>query len=103
MLKIDPRTFTGTKAWEALNIANIEGASIRLHWTDKPYIWHKNDGDEVFIVLDGQFIMSYKKDGIEHQTILNTGDICFFREGEEHVASPQGIGRAIVIEKRGSI
>ncbi|HAT1945325.1 TPA: cupin, partial [Legionella pneumophila] len=42
--------FTGDFTWQALDIAQISDASIRLHWADQPYIWHKNDGDEVFVV-----------------------------------------------------
>ncbi len=25
---------------------------MRLHWTDTSYVWHANDGAEVFCVLD---------------------------------------------------
>jgi hypothetical protein len=32
-----------TKAWDALSIANMNGITTRLHWTDKPYKWHIND------------------------------------------------------------
>jgi mannose-6-phosphate isomerase-like protein (cupin superfamily) len=104
MKLIKPKTFTGKRAWEAIDIAQIEGASIRLHWTDKPYIWHKNDGDEVFVVLDGQINMHYREHGVEHQQLLNPGDICYMREGEEHVAHPHnGPARILVIEKKGSI
>lgn len=96
-------SFIGKKAWDALNIAQIEGATIRLHWTDKPYIWHKNNGDEVFVVLDGQIRMHYLNNNIEYKQILNPGDICYLKEGEEHIAHPQGgPARILVIEKKGS-
>jgi len=96
--------FTGKRAWEALDIATIEGASVRLHWTDQPYVWHKNDGDEVFIVLNGQINMHYREEGVENQITLNPGDICYLRAGEEHVAHPQGgAARVLVIEKCGSL
>lgn len=104
MKTIDPFSFTGKHSWDALNIAEIEGASVRLHWTEEPYIWHKNDGDEIFIVLDGQVLMHYLENNIECQKILNQGDICYLQEGEEHVAHPQnGVARVLVIEKKGSI
>jgi hypothetical protein len=54
---VTPRDFTAAKAWGALPIAEIEGATIRLHWTDRPYIWHVNDGAEVFVVLEGAVTM----------------------------------------------
>jgi len=97
-------SFIGKHSWDALDIAQIEGATIRLHWADTPYIWHKNDGDEVFIVLDGQIRMDYKKNNTEYHQILNPGDICYLQIGEEHIAHPQnGPARILVIEKKGSI
>ena len=99
-----PTSYTASKAWDAINIATIEGATIRLHWTDKPYIWHKNDGDEVFVVLDGKISMRCKTGDQEQEHILTTGDICYIGNGEEHIASPiDGPARILVIEKKGSI
>mgnify|MGYP004006697793 FL=1 len=98
-----PAHFTGSKAWDAIDIAEGEGATVRLHWTDQPYIWHENDGDEVFVVLEGTVIMHYRRDGQEHQQRMNVGDICHAQEGDEHVAHPQGAARILVIEKKGSV
>jgi mannose-6-phosphate isomerase-like protein (cupin superfamily) len=98
-----PRDFTAAKAWEALSIAEIEGATVRLHWTDRPYIWHVNDGAEVFVVLDGAVTMHYRRDGREHQELLQAGDICHAEAGDEHVAHPHGAARVLVIEKKGSV
>jgi mannose-6-phosphate isomerase-like protein (cupin superfamily) len=83
-----PRDFTAATAWDALAIAEIEGATIRLHWTDRPYIWHVNDGAEVFVVLEGAVAMHYRRDA---------------EPGDEHVAHPQGTARVLVIEKKGSV
>ncbi|MGI9261868.1 MAG: cupin, partial [Woeseiaceae bacterium] len=44
--------FIADAAWGALPIASMQGITTRLHWTDKPYKWHTNDGEEVFVVLD---------------------------------------------------
>ncbi len=38
---------------------------MRLHWTDQPYVWHVNDGSEVFVVLDGAVDMHYRRGGKE--------------------------------------
>lgn len=100
---INPASFTGDFPWQALDIAQITGATVRLHWTDKPYIWHKNDGDEVFVVLVGQVIMHYREGNIEYKKELNPGDICYLKEGAEHVAHPVGPARILVIEKAGSV
>ncbi|MEZ5831176.1 MAG: cupin domain-containing protein [Dongiaceae bacterium] len=98
-----PHSFTAAKAWDALPITEIEGATIRLHWTDKPYIWHVNDGAEVFVLLDGAVVMHYRRDGAEYRHVMRPGDICHAEPGDEHVAHPQGPARILVIEKKGSV
>lgn len=85
------------------DIATIEGASVRLHWTDKPYIWHKNDGVEVFVVLDDIVDMHYRENGDEKIVRLAASDIFRADIGDEHVAKPIGETRILVIEKAGSI
>ena len=47
----------------------------KLHWTDQPYKWHRNDGEEVFAVLDGRVEMRFRENGSEHSAILEAGDI----------------------------
>lgn len=96
-------SFTGARAWDALHIAEIEGASVRLHWTDRPYVWHVNDGAEVFVVLDGVVEMRHRADGVEQRRLMRAGDLCHAGPGEEHVAHPQGAARVLVIEKKGSL
>jgi mannose-6-phosphate isomerase-like protein (cupin superfamily) len=96
--------FTGDRAWAALDIADIEGASVRLHWTDTPYKWHVNDGEEVFVVLSGQVDMRYKDDtGAEHIRRMAPGDIFHAGAGDAHVAHPIGPARVLVVEKKGSV
>lgn len=100
---IESRTFTAGRAWGALDIANLGGVTVRLHWTDQPYEWHTNDGEEVFAVMDGQVRMNYRENGQVHSVLMNAGDIFFASAGTEHVAHPVGEARVLVIEKEGSI
>ncbi|AOF52749.1 Mannose-6-phosphate isomerase [Pasteurellaceae bacterium NI1060] len=81
----------------------MNGISVRLHWTNQPYKWHINDGEEVFAVLDGIVEMHYKENNEEKMTLLKTGDIFYAGIGTEHLAIPQGEARILVIEKAGSI
>lgn len=97
------KNFTPAKAWEALDIANFDGTSVRLHWTDKPYKWHINDGQEVFTVLDGVVEMHYREAGEVKKAMLQSGDIFYASIGTEHVAHPQGAARVLVIEKEDSV
>lgn len=97
------REFTGSKAWDAQHIASFDNVRVKLHWTDQPYKWHINDGQEVFAVMDGCVEMRYKEEGEVKSKILRTGDIFYASEGTEHIAHPQGVARVLVIEKEGSI
>lgn len=104
MRKISPRDFTGQRAWEAMDIERITGtATARLHWTDQPYVWHVNDGPEVFVVLDGHVQMHVRDAAGERIHDLAPGDIFHARDGDEHVAHPVGPARVLVIEREGSI
>lgn len=98
----DARTFRASRAWGAKDIAEIDGATVRLHWTDQPYRWHRNDGVEVFVVLEGAVDMHYRERGEEKVVRLESTDMFVAREGDEHVAHPRGEARILVIERKGS-
>ena len=99
----DIRSFRAERAWGARDIALIEGASVRLHWTDQPYHWHVNDGPEVFVVLDGVVDMHFIEEGEERCERLTATDIFYADTGRRHVARPVGEARILVIERAGSI
>ncbi|WP_019142160.1 cupin [Noviherbaspirillum massiliense] len=103
MKVIRSREFTAERAWGALDIANMDGTTVRLHWTDAPYEWHVNDGEEVFAVLDGIVDMHYREDGTEKVAALHAGDVFFAGAGCEHVAHPRGAARILVVEREGSV
>jgi mannose-6-phosphate isomerase-like protein (cupin superfamily) len=102
MKVIRSKEFTGDKPWAALDIANMGGITTRLHWTDRPYKWHVNDGEEVFAVLDGTVDMHCREYGAEKIVTLHAGDVFFAEVGCEHVAHPRGAARILVVEKEGS-
>jgi mannose-6-phosphate isomerase-like protein (cupin superfamily) len=99
----DARAFRADRAWGARDIAEIDGATVKLHWTDQPYKWHVNDGAEVFVVIDGAVDMHYRLGGEERSVLLSSGDMFVADIGDEHVAHPQGEARILVIERKGSI
>lgn len=96
-------SFRAQRAWGADDLAVIDGASVRLHWTDAPYVWHRNDGREVFAVLDGVVRMHHRAGGVEAMTEMRSGDVFVAEEGDEHYAEPLGEARILVIEREGSI
>ncbi|WP_397452072.1 cupin [Pseudomonas sp. NA-150] len=95
--------FIGDRPWASIDIASMNGITTRLHWTDQPYKWHVNDGQEVFAVLDGRVEMFFKEDGVEKSTLLETGDIFYASVGTAHVAHPCGVARILVVESEGSV
>jgi len=99
----DARGFTADRAWGARDLAEVDGATVRLHWTDRPYKWHVNDGPEVFVVLDGTVDMHWRADGVEHVTRLGPADMFVAADGDEHVARPVGEARVLVVERKGSV
>ena len=99
----DARTFRADRPWGARDIALIDGASVRLHWTDQPYKWHVNDGTEVFVVLEGIVDMHYREGGAEKIVQLGAGDVFVAGVGDSHVARPIGEARVLVIEREGSV
>lgn len=100
---IKSKEFTPKEAWDSKLISNMNGITTKLHWTNKPYKWHINDGQEVFVVLEGQVEMFYKENKKEKSTILKIGDIFYASVGTEHYACPIGEARILVIEKEGSV
>jgi mannose-6-phosphate isomerase-like protein (cupin superfamily) len=80
----------------------MSGITTRLHWTNQPYHWHVNDGEEVFAVLHGQVDMHYRLADGEHSVRLGPGDIFHAPAGTEHVAHPLGEARILVVETEGS-
>ncbi len=99
----DITQFTADHAWGARDLAEIAGATVRLHWTDKPYIWHTNTGSEVFMVVDGHVDMSYRIEGLEKTVRLGPNDVFVAQVGDEHIARPVGAARILVVEEKGSI
>lgn len=95
------RSFTADRAWAAVDIANMDGITKRLHGTDRPYRRHVNDGEAVFAALDGRVERKVDGDGVEHSTALETGDGFHATVGAEHVAHPPGEARILVVEREG--
>lgn len=95
-------SFQAEGAWRGPNIAALKDAVVKLRWTDRPFEWHANAGDEVFVVLDGVVDMHVRPLGEAAATVvtLRAGDILHIGEGEAHVAHPRGAARVLVIEER---
>jgi mannose-6-phosphate isomerase-like protein (cupin superfamily) len=98
----EAREFRADRAWGALDVAEVEGATVRVHWTDQPYPWHVNDGAEVFVVLSGAVDMHYVSAGETCCVRLLPSDVFRAAPGDAHSAHPVGEARVLVVEKKGS-
>jgi mannose-6-phosphate isomerase-like protein (cupin superfamily) len=96
------RDFKAEQAWDAVDVGEVDGVTVRVHWTDQPYRWHVNDGSEVFLVLAGAVDMYWRAGGSEQVPRLEAGDACFAEPGDEHLARPVGEARILVVERKGS-
>lgn len=103
MKLVEAHQFTGQRAWDALPLARIDDVTVRLHWTDQPYVWHVNDGEEIFAVLDGVVDMHARVDGAECVHRMVAGSIFHAEPGDAHRAVPIGAARILVVERAGSI
>ena len=99
---IDATTFTAERAWGSRALMAMGAHAARLHWTDQPYRWHENTGDELFVVLDGIVDMHYADADGERRVALHPGQIAIIRAGERHVAHPRGAARILVVERSDS-
>ena len=94
MKRIRARDFTAERAWGAERLALFGSTGVSLHWTDQPYRWHRNTGDEVFVVLDGRVEMKYREAGVEKSMLLEAGDALAIGDvfAVVHNAEPLGAG-----------
>lgn len=100
---IRSKDFTTSQAWGALDIANMNGITTRLHWTNQPYKWHVDEGEEVFAVLSDRVEMPFKENRQEQSTVLEAGDIFHASVGTVHIAHPIGAAKILVVEREGSV
>jgi hypothetical protein len=97
------RSFRADRAWGALDVAEAKETTDRLHWTDRAYESHVNDGKEVFAVIDDIVDMKYRVEGSERSVRLEPGSICVAELGDEYVAHPLSEACILFIERKGSI
>lgn len=94
------KAFSATRAWDSTCIGELGGFIAKLHWTDDGFPWHRNDGEELLVVIDGTVDMHWRVPGEpERCARLHEGDIWYGQDGSEHRAVPVGEARVLVIER----
>jgi mannose-6-phosphate isomerase-like protein (cupin superfamily) len=94
--------FAADRAWGSELLSDFGDVTVRMHWTDRPYKWHQNTGNEVFVVLEGLVDMHVREDGSEKVIRLKAGEGVSVEAGDEHVAHPVGEARILVVELKDS-
>ena len=99
MRLVKAKAFKADRAWGSDLLEVFEGrTSVKLHWTDAPFVWHANDGPEVLAVMDGVIDMHVRRKGREEVIRMEAGDLMHFEDGDEHVVHPVGEARLLVVE-----
>ena len=89
--------YRAEEAWGGTEVARLGDTRTNLLWTDQPFHWHENSTDELFVVLNGRVDMRYRDETGENRVWLETGDMMIIRKGEEHVATPDGEARLLIV------
>jgi mannose-6-phosphate isomerase-like protein (cupin superfamily) len=101
MQKYDSASLSGPVDWSGPTLTGIGNAAVKLRWISAPFRWHRNDGPELFLVLDGEVDMHVRSSpGAEVEVVrLRPGQMVWMEEGDEHVAHPRGEARVLVVEE----
>lgn len=104
MKRIDAAALAGPADWSGPTFTGIGGAAVKLRWINSAFRWHRNDGPELFLVLDGTVDMHVRAgdDGPVEEVPLGPGQGVWIEDREEHVAHPRGEARILVVEREDS-
>lgn len=87
MQRFDINQLTGPTDWTGPTYTGFGEAAVKLRWINDAYEWHRNDGAEVFLVLEGAVDMHVRRDGGESSVErLCAGQMLMIEDGEEHIA-----------------
>ena len=91
---------SGPEDWTGPTFA-IGNAAAKLRWINSAYRWHRNEGAELFLVLEGEVDMHVRSSpGAAVQVAeLKAGSALLIEDGEEHVAYPRGAAKILVVEQ----
>jgi len=84
-----------SKHWAPLDVFRINDFTVRLVKIQGVYIWHKHDGDELFIVRKGSMIIHFKDQDIN----LQEGEGFVIDEGKVHQTEAKEETEVMVVEK----
>ncbi|SMQ63227.1 hypothetical protein SAMN06297468_0823 [Altererythrobacter xiamenensis] len=79
---------------------NFENATIKFRRIESSFEWHENEGQELFMVLDGELQMLVREFGSTDERVefMAAGDIMLLEKGDSHVARPNGSVKVMFVE-----
>lgn len=101
MQRFDSNDLAGPVDWSGPTYSGFGEAAVKLRWIHAPFEWHRNEGTELFLVLDGEVEMHVRRGsgGAISVERLGPGQMLVIEAGEEHIASPLGEARVLVVER----
>jgi len=81
--------------WAPLDVFRVNNFIMRLVKIKGIYIWHKHDGDELFVVRKGSMIIHFEDQDIN----LQDGEGYVVEEGVVHQTEAKGETEVLVFER----
>src|SRR5436190_5603104 len=71
--------------WSPKIVGELNGQHVKLVKFQGEFVWHHHaDEDELFLVVDGSFVMEFREGGEERSVLLNRGELLIVPRGVEH-------------------
>src|SRR5687767_4561593 len=71
--------------WNPRIAAELNGQHVKLVKFQGPFTWHHHENeDELFLVVNGRFLMEYREDGAEKSVLVEPGELIVVPRGVEH-------------------
>ena len=84
--------------WSPRIIASLNGQEVKLAKFNSAFDWHSHtDADELFLVLEGSFIMEFR----EHSVELSKGQMIVVPRGVEHRPVAEAECSVLLVEPAG--
>src|SRR5437868_11730052 len=77
---------------------------VKLVKFDSEFTWHHHDHeDELFLVVQGSFIMQYEEEGVRKQKRVSAGEFLVMPHGVEHCPKADGECHVLLFEPNSTL
>ena len=90
--------------WSPRIVTAVNDYDVRIAKVQGEHVWHVHDDtDEFFLVLDGDFHIALREDGVERSVTLPKGSVYVVRKGTEHKPSAPDGAAILMFEPTGTL